>query len=178
MAQQSKIASRYAKAVLNCLPDGKATETQIAELKTIQDYFVQNPHLFEVLTLPVLNKDKRRLVLSDFLEKIKCSKLTEKVCLTLFDMKRFGLFNAVLERLVQINLEQSQKVYLQVSSSQTLSGEQKEALEKKFFHILKKPVVANYEIDLALIGGVKVLAEGKTYDGSVEGWLGSIRALD
>jgi F-type H+-transporting ATPase subunit delta len=92
-------------------------------------------------------------------------------------MKRFSLFNAVLEKIVQLNLEQSEKIYLHVNSSHLLSGEQKEALEKKFFHMLKKPVVASYEIDSTLLGGVKVFAEGKTYDGSVEGWLGAIQAL-
>jgi len=62
---------------------------------------------------------------------------------------------------------------LKVKTAEELDDSHKSKIEQRFGKILGKKVEARYEIDPSLIGGLRVDAGGRTYDGSVDGWLTS-----
>jgi F0F1-type ATP synthase delta subunit len=64
-----------------------------------------------------------------------------------------------------------------VASSHGLSADEKKSIETRFSKILGNPVEATYLVDPKLVGGVKVTAAGKTYDGTISGWLGQFEEI-
>jgi len=72
-----------------------------------------------------------------------------------------------------ILLDSANVVSLKVETATSLEADEKKQIEDKFTKILGKRVEANYQVDPALIGGLRVTAAGRTYDGSLTGWLNS-----
>jgi F0F1-type ATP synthase delta subunit len=58
-----------------------------------------------------------------------------------------------------------------------LSNEEKKVLEGRFAKVLNSPVSASYLVTPALVGGLKVTANGKTYDGTLSGWLNQVEEV-
>lgn len=84
--------------------------------------------------------------------------------------------NALSSILVWLNrfvLETANVIAVQVESATDMNADQKAKVERRFQSLLGKGVEASYRIDPKLIGGVRVTANGKTYDGSIAGWLSS-----
>ena len=110
---------------------------------------------------------------SDLVSKAKLSAEALKVLLTLSSAKRLDHLSAISDRLQLILLESANVIALQVETATTLESEEKKKIEDKFQKILGKKVEASYKVDPALIGGIKATAGGRTYDGSLVGWLNS-----
>lgn len=87
--------------------------------------------------------------------------------------KRLGLLASVAERLQLILLESTNVMPLIVETATTLEADEKKKIEEKFQTLLGKKVEATYIVVPSLIGGLKATAGGRTYDGSLVGWLNS-----
>jgi len=70
-------------------------------------------------------------------------------------------------------LESGNVVSLSVETATSLETDEKKKIEDRFTKILGKKVEASYKVDPALLGGLRVTAAGRTYDGSLTGWLSS-----
>ena len=71
----------------------------------------------------------------------------------------------------------SGKAIAEVISAAPLTNEQKDALTEKLSKMINKTVEAIYTVVPALIGGIKIEIEGKTYDGSINKKLHSIKEV-
>ena len=63
----------------------------------------------------------------------------------------------------------------QIASAVELSGEQKQAIERALGAKLGKSIRAAYEVDPALLGGVRARVASREYDATVKGKLESMR---
>ncbi|NBV51004.1 hypothetical protein EBR78_07275, partial [bacterium] len=60
---------------------------------------------------------------------------------------------------------------LDVESSEELPAADRKKIEEQFSKLLGKKVEAHYSIQSQLLGGLRVTAAGRTYDGTLSGWL-------
>jgi len=170
---QDKVSQRYAKAIFDYLKDGSKIRALISELEEFSILIESNTELSLVLTSDVYSDDERLAVVEDLVTKAKLSHDAKKVLSVLSTAKRLDHLRSIVERLQLVLLDSANVVSLSVETATSLESEEKKKIEDKFTKILGKKVEANYKVDPALIGGLRVTAAGRTYDGSLTGWLNS-----
>lgn len=82
-----------------------------------------------------------------------------------------------IKEFAELTMSASGKAIAEVISAAPLTNEQKDALTEKLSKMINKTVEAIYTVDSALIGGIKIEIEGKTYDGSINKKLHSIKEV-
>lgn len=170
---QDKVSQRYAKAIFDFLKDETKVRSLITELKEFALLIEGSNELSLVLTSDVYSDNERLAVVEDLVTKAKLSKDTQRVLSVLSQAKRLDHLRSIIERLQLILLDSANVVSLKVETATSLEADEKKQIEDKFTKILGKRVEANYQVDPALIGGLRVTAAGRTYDGSLTGWLNS-----
>lgn len=170
---QDKVSRRYAKAVFDYLKDSSKIRNLIGELKEFSCVLAGSPELTLVLTSDVYSEAERNAVVSDLVAKTQLSQDAKKFLLVLSTAKRLDHLAAIVESLQFILLESANVASLSVETATTLEADEKKKIEEKFQTILGKKVEATYKVDPSLIGGLKATAGGRTYDGSLVGWLNS-----
>ena len=174
MARLDKVASTYAKAVFDAVHKGSdrsVIQRVIDELSVFSQIVNGHNELRHVLATSVFCKAARAMVIEDLFAKLKLSDETKRVALVLSAMKRLGQVAGISEKLKLLLLDSLNTVSLQIETSFALEALEKEKVETSFQKILGKEIEASYVVDASLIGGLRVTAAGKTYDGSLSGWL-------
>lgn len=170
---QDKVSQRYAKAIFDHLKDTEKIRKVANELSEFAVMIEDHAELTLVLTSDVYSEEIRKNIVEDLATKTKLSEDAKKALLILSSAKRLDHLKGVSEKLQQILLESANVTALNIESATTLEAEEKKKIEEKFKTILGKKVEANYKVDPNLIGGLRVTAAGRTYDGSLTGWLNS-----
>ena len=170
---QDKVSQRYAKAIFDHLKDADKIRMVANELSEFAVMIEDHAELTLVLTSDVYSEEIRKNIVEDLATKTKISADAKKALLILSSAKRLDHLKGVSEKLQQILLESANVTALNIESATTLEAEEKKKIEEKFKTILGKKVEANYKVDPNLIGGLRVTAAGRTYDGSLTGWLNS-----
>jgi len=147
------------------------------ELREFGALVAQNPELKTVLTTSVFTQKDREAVLKDLFEKISISAESKKLVLVISEMKRLRALSSIALKLSELLLRKENIVPVDVTASQALSTDEKKSIEARFTKVLGSPVEAVYVVDPKLIGGVKVTAAGKTYDGTISGWLNQFEEI-
>ena len=170
---QDKVSQRYAKAVFDYLKDEAKVRSMIVELQEFAMLIEGSSELTLVLTSDVYSDNERLAVVNDLVGKAKLSKDTQRVLSVLTAAKRLDHLKSIVDKLKLILLESGNVVSLSVETATSLETDEKKKIEDRFTKILGKKVEASYKVDPALLGGLRVTAAGRTYDGSLTGWLSS-----
>jgi F-type H+-transporting ATPase subunit delta len=168
----AKVAARYAKAISELV--GTDTKTVISELKQFAEVVQGHEELSQVLESDVFSAQERKAIIEDLTKKMKLSSLVTKILFVVSESKRMGSLKAIAEDLRLLVLESAGVIPLRVQTTGDLTKDEKKHVEEKFKKILGKDVEASYELEPALVGGLRVTAGGRTYDGSVAGWLATL----
>ncbi|MSP18249.1 MAG: ATP synthase F1 subunit delta [Bdellovibrionales bacterium] len=174
---QDKVSYRYAKAIFDYVKDGANLRSLIAELKEFAQTVSTHSELSLVLTSDIYSTEDRHAILKDLFLKKSLSETAKRVLLVLSSAKRLGLVASIAERLQLILLESTNVMPLIVETATTLEADEKKKIEEKFQTLLGKKVEATYIVVPSLIGGLKATAGGRTYDGSLVGWLNSFEDI-
>lgn len=171
MAHLDKISTRYAKAFYEFLNSPSQVRLAANDLKAFATVVNANEQLQQVLTTEIYSEKERRGVIEDLASKLEIKDGSKKILLLLSSQKRLTHIESIAERLIQLVLEANDIVQLSVSAAANLNDDEKKKIETKFQKILGKQVEATYLINPELLGGLKVTAGGRTFDGSLNGWL-------
>jgi F-type H+-transporting ATPase subunit delta len=173
MATQDRISYRYAKALFDYLKASPEAEGVLADMQRFSTVVAKNSELKFLVSTPAFGAKERRAVVDEVVTRMKLKEPSRRILVTLSDLKQLGSLARIVTRMMELFLNQQQTVLLNVKAADELSDTVKGNIESKFGKILGKRVQAHYEIDPKLIGGLRVVAGGRTYDGSVAGWLTS-----
>lgn len=171
MAKLDKVALRYAKAAFDYLGDLKKATAVALEMKGFYRTFQESADLQAALTNEAFSTANRVEVVKEVCERLGVSEDTIRVLAVLAENRRITSAEWVAERLHQLCLEAADVASLEVDSSSELGAEDKSKIEAQFSKILGKKVEAKYNLDPSLLGGLRVTAAGRTYDGTLSGWL-------
>lgn len=173
MARLDRVAARYAKAIFDSQPGASLKGLQ-KELESVAELITQNKDLHRAFTTKVISETKLTAVVEDLSKKLKISDPASRVLKVLAGMRRLGALPAIVERLRNLMFEASDIIPLRVEAANSLPSDLKEKLEGRFAKILGKKVAASYSIEPGLIGGVRATAAGRTFDGTISGWLSAV----
>lgn len=165
------IANRYAKAFLETLTKIEDASSVLASFYKFEEVCTANAELGSVLNSRSFLFDQKKKVLADVLSKLGIQGRAEQYLVTLLSKNRLKALPQIAKKFELLYLAKVGIIPLEVSSRKTLKDNEKEELEKKFSSLFGKKVKAYYAVEPKLIGGLKVSAFGKTYDGSLVGAL-------
>ena len=175
MANLDKVAASYAKAIFDFLgADGKVDKVA-AELAEFGHLVAGHSELTYVLNTDVFSNVQRMHVISDLCTKVELSSETRRVLDVLSEKRRLNQTAHIAQKLKVLQLGAANVVPLNVESANHLDDGEKQKVEQRFAKILGKKVEASYRIEPSLMGGLRVTAAGRTYDGSLSGMLESFR---
>ena len=168
MAKDTKVSRRYAHAIYDFLGDDKKISATSSELIGFGRQAEGNRELGLAL-YSSLCTDAERVGLVDALSKsMKLSDPTAKILTMLAKNRRLNYSSEIGDELKLMLLQSAKVVPLKVETSVALKDEEKKKIEERFEKILGSQVEASYEDAPQLIGGLKVTAGGRTFDGTLK----------
>lgn len=169
MATLGKVASRYAKALFDDLRGKTHAESVLGELEKFSKIVSEHKELRLLISSPGFSEPEKTGVVVDIAERMQISKEAKRILRGLSHMGRLDQLQGILRRL-RIKLLESEGVQpIQVSLAAAAGEEDRKQIELKFEKLLGKKVEATYETNPHLVGGLRVVAGGRTYDGSLAG---------
>lgn len=160
------VAYEYAKALFELAGENKNIDLYLEYLNAVTDSF-KNKDFYNVLTSPIIEhtnkKDVVKKVFKDFDEEFI------HFLFVLIDHNRVNILEQINEEYLTLALNNKNIIKAEIVSADKLTKSQLKQFETtlKSKYAGKKIEITNI-VDLNLIGGVKVLIEGKVIDISIK----------
>lgn len=172
------LAHRYARAVLEVVVETKADGQALrAELAEAAQVFLGNPELAQLLQNPAVGADIKKKVLAALWARGKPQGLAERLVDLLVARDRLALLRGIADAYAEIWNEQRGFVAAEAVSAIPLSASQKVALAEALQKASGLSVELLTRVEPEVLGGLRVRLGGTTYDGTVRGRLGALRAM-
>ena len=170
------ISTRYAKALME-FAEGKESVEQVSiDMVLLENALYSSKELRAVLKSPVINKEKKKLVLQDLFGE-KVSKVSMDFIFFVNSKNRESILFDISKRYNEIRNNQLNRVNAEVVSTVDFSDEQKDNLQKQLKEFSQKNVIPTYKLDESLIGGFTVRMNDTVIDASVKQQLNKLRKI-
>lgn len=136
------------------------------ETEQISVIFKREKEFYEILTDPSLSVARKKNLLKSIFEG-RVSKETVSFLFILADKGRLQNYSDILNEFARLKKESEGLGEGVAYSASPLTDEQLEKLEKEAGKLLGKRIRLKNMIDDNLIGGIKIIAEGKMIDASI-----------
>ncbi len=171
----SRIAKRYARALLDIGREDGNYEEYGHELKGFADLCVSNPDLFDFLSSPVFAVEEKVKVLDNILEKLEYSQTVNNFLRLLVERKRIdsiseisGYYSMLLDEVLGI-------ARAKIITARPIKKKTLDRLIKSLEKFTSKKIEPETEIDKSIIGGVIVKIGDLILDGSVTAQLEGLK---
>lgn len=168
-----KVASRYAKSLLDLVKDNGKLEQSKADIELIAEVIRSNSELKAVLSNPIVKIDKKQ----NILKSLFTGKVGEEVLSFLDIMVRKGRGELVYPTALEFLREYDELkgiVHAEVVSAAPLSQTNLEALKANIAAQINAQVVLTNKVDESLIGGFVVTVGDRQIDASIAGRLDNL----
>ncbi len=169
------VEKRYAKAIFDL--SGNDANIVAQELRDFVEIYESNKEFRSFLLDPRIKTDNKQAAVKNiFTDKI--SKNTLNFILLLLSKNRINYIHLIYIQFVQMVDERANVLNIDIISAIPLDQNQISGIKEKFRVKYKAYAVkANEIVDPSIIGGVKVVAGDKVYDGSIKGRIESLTEL-
>lgn len=177
------VVSNYARALANVQVSSggengqrsKGFSTMLQEVEAVDQLLSSSRELQVALGTPVTTQKEKAKIAEEVCKKTNAGPLVQKFVLLLCRTGRIRYLNDILGALKKIQIESEGGMLGQVLSADHLSAEEVAELEKTFSKKVGKKVAFSVREDAALLAGLKVFVNGRTYDSSLQGQLDRLR---
>ena len=169
-----RVSRRYAQALFVTAQKHDMVTSVEDDLNTIVGLMNANETFKDFIIAPYHGRDEKIATLEKIFSD-RITGLTMQILRVMLIKRREEQLEGVRNEYVKLRREHGGVIYAVVTSSETLSDDQKKALTTKLEQVLGKKIEADYKQDSSLIGGIKVAYGNYILDGSVSGTLSSLR---
>jgi F-type H+-transporting ATPase subunit delta len=162
----SKAASRYALAFIGVAEEQKSLDEVGRDVLSLERLLRESKEFAAFIKSPVVNKEKKRKVLAEILEKT-VGTLTMKFILILAAKDREDILPEILHQFNRLRDERQGIVNVTARTAVKFSEAQERALVAQIERATKKKVRISYVLDASLKGGFLVQHEDTVWDASV-----------
>jgi F-type H+-transporting ATPase subunit delta len=163
---ESKAASRYALAFLGVAEEFKSLDAVGQDVLTLETLLRQSKEFSAFLKSPVVNKEKKKHVLAEILQK-HVGELTMKFVMLLAAKGREELLPEILRQFARLRDERQGIVNVTAKTAVKFSEAQEQALVRQLEETTKKKVRINFVLEPSLKGGFLVQHDDTVWDASV-----------
>ncbi len=169
-----RAARRYATALFNVALRQNELDPTEAGLNLILQVWKENPRLAETLELPQLPLERKRLIVEQLFTR-QVNPLVVRFAQLLVEKRRVESFPAAVAEFQRLADAHRHLVRAQVTTATPLAADQAVALQNRLGARTGQTVLLEQRIDPAIKGGVIVRIGDQVMDGSVRGYLDSLR---
>ncbi len=166
-------AKEYAKALYELALESNSVSEINDNFKILLDGINENEDYMKVLTYPKISNSKKKKSIFDVCKSM--NKTFIDFLYVLIDNNRIGNVKDIYNEFKEIIDQNNNVIYAKITSASKLNKAQLSLLANnlsKYFS--NKKVIINEVIDETLIGGVKIVADGKLIDLSLTNRLESL----
>ena len=171
----SGTARRYARALLDVALEKKQAEPLRAELDGIVGVIAGHRDLASLLANPAVSAERKRKLAEALAKQAKLTDLAARLLTLLGERDRLGELPAIAAAYAKLLNAHRGVVAAEAVSATPLDESQAQAVAKALGGVTGREVDLTTRVDPALVGGMLVKMEGRTYDGSVRARLLSLR---
>lgn len=168
------VANTYAEALFLAGKELQVLDELKDEMIEMLSLFKENPDFYELLNNPSLStKEKKSIVDNVFKDNIRQE--IKNFMFILIDKRRMYEFEKITNVYNHLVDKEEGFAVGTVYSAKELNDNQIARLEEETGKLLKERIKLNNEIDKSLIGGVRILVDGKVIDASIKTKLKGLR---
>jgi len=172
------LALHYASALADAVfgpNSGLSPQDAITQLRFAEATLGGSKQLEHALLSPAVSKQRKKSVIEKLADALALHRLIRNFLLVVVSHRRTHELPAMRRSFEAVVDERSGWVSADIASARELGDEQKKAIEKALGVKLGKMIRANYQVDPALIGGIRARVASREYDATVKGRLESMR---
>ena len=167
---------RYALALYNTCLEQNNVELVLEQFKEIVDEFEVNEGILKIITNPQIKKKSKKKIFTEMFED-SIEDVLLKFLLLLIDTDRILYLKEKYDQFEEIYLQNKNTVVATVTSSISLTEEEKEKLIKALEHRYGKELILKEKIDTSILGGLVINVCGEAIDGSIKSKLDDIKEI-
>ena len=170
-----KAGEIYGKSLYDLAHEDALTERILSEMETVKGIFGENPDYIRLLSEPSIPKKERLGLLDEaFGDSVHAYLLNFIKILAEKGMLRE--FPACFKTYRKLYNDEHGIRDAMVISPNGLSDGERTKITEKLEKITGKKIILSEKKDPAVLGGIKVLVDGKLYDGTVQGRLNELKS--
>jgi ATP synthase F1 delta subunit len=156
----------YGSALYQAAVETNKKDLILDEAFQVQDVFENNPDFFEFLNFPGISAIEKKDVLKNVFEGKICQELL-KLLYVLTDKGRTARYSKIIKAYKDMVDREEGITYGTVYSVEPLKDAQISKLEEQLSALLQEKTKLKNELDPKLIGGFKILVDGRILDASI-----------
>ena len=175
MAQHdARIGKRYAQALFSTASRYDVVESVESDLNSIVALMERDRGFRDFLLAPYTSREEKVKIMERIFSD-RITALTMQVLRVMLEKRREGEVESVRNEFVTLRRAATKTIHVQVTSAEALDDKQKAALTAKIEKTTGMKVEADFNVEPALIGGIKVAYENYVLDGTLKGGLARLR---
>ena len=172
------LSTHYSRALADAVfaPNaGLSPQDALAQLAAAE-YLISNSKDLQIALLsPAVSKARKAAVISRLADELGLHRIMRNFFMVVVKHRRTRELSAIRQSFELIVDERSGWIPAEISSATELRPEQREQIEHALGTKVGKFIRAHYEVDPALLGGVRAQVASREYDASLRGKLESMR---
>ncbi|MBN2206331.1 MAG: ATP synthase F1 subunit delta [Candidatus Aminicenantes bacterium] len=169
------LVSRYTGGLVLALADDAEYARVESELRGLVRLFEENAELRRMLDHPLLPAGRKSEICGDILDRLSLSDKTRRFVLLLMEHGRPDLLTDILELLPRAWAAKKGIISYEATSAVPLDEGRKRKLAAALERLEGAPVRLTYDLDPAVLGGLRVRKGHLVYDASIRGGLERLR---
>lgn len=165
-----QITENYANALFKAAEQEKTVDMVRLDCKKLEEFLLSSPQL-SALDNPKFKLSEKNDMIAEIAEILKLSPTTVNFLKLVAEKRRFNSLKQILEHFNHLDLKKRGILEITAESVQNLSDKQKQKLEKGLEKAFNQPIIINYKINPAILGGMTIQYNSVKVDDSVAGKL-------
>ncbi|MBV8807709.1 MAG: ATP synthase F1 subunit delta [Acidobacteriaceae bacterium] len=172
------LTRHYATALADAVfapNSGLSPADALGQLKEVASVVTASKDLERAMLSPAVTKSRKQAVIARITDDIGVHRLIRNFLLVVIAHRRIKDLSDIVKDFELIVDERTGWMPAEIASARELKPEQRKEIERALGTKLGKYIRAHYQVDPALIGGVRARIASKEYDATVRGKLESMR---
>ena len=153
------------------------SKVEISELRKFCTAANETPFFNQVLDNPTLGEEDKQKALNTIVSQSNLSPTLGKFLVLLARRNRMGLLAKILDEAEILGIEKVGGLTGSLISATPLQENEVQEIQKAISKRLQKQVELKQSVDANLLGGIRVILNGVTYDGSIRGKLDQLAEI-
>lgn len=160
------VAMTYGKALFDAAMELDKIEEILEEIEQIDKIFKQETEYVELLSTPAIPMAEKKAMVRNVFEGRICTEVLSLLYI-LIDKNRISHFHPIVKEYLKQNDRYRGQAYGKIYSAVPLTEKQIADFEIQAGKLLGEKIQLKNKVDASLLGGVKLLVDGKLIDGSI-----------
>jgi F-type H+-transporting ATPase subunit delta len=164
---ETKVADRYAKALLLFVQETNSTDIVLKDLEFILESLNNSPEFYLFTTNPIIRPHKKIEIFNEMF-KNQISEITLGFIILLTKKNREGVLKFLIYSFIDQYNELNNRVRVDIVSGKELSNEIQNTICDKLHKFTGKTILPKFNVDSRIIGGFQARFADYFYDASIK----------